>query len=153
MSHEHHHMSNHQKRDCLLKTLLRLTAKKPIFCINGPLWENPLVTTRFPAQRANNATRASMPWYHHVSHYSDVIIASQITGHSIVCLIICSGPDQRKQTICVTGLCEGFPQCQKGPVIRIMFPFYDVIKMMSHEMSLTIFNNVILSMEHCSNHL
>ena len=45
-------------------------------------------------------------------HHSDVIMsamASQISGVSIVCLTVCSGADQRKHQLCVTGLCEGNP--------------------------------------------
>ena len=47
-------------------------------------------------------------------HFGEVIMAamaSQVTGISIVCSIVCSGADQRKH---VTGLCEGNPPMTDG---------------------------------------
>ena len=81
-------------------------------------------------------------------HYSGVIMnvmASQITGVSILCLTVGSDTDQRKKwKLCVTGLCEKHQSSvslafvlgihwwqvnspHKGPVTRKMFPFDDVI--------------------------
>ena len=62
--------SNHWQFDCPVINLFRLTSKKTSnFCITG-LWEgNPLVTGRFPSQRASNMERVSMSWSHHVIHY------------------------------------------------------------------------------------
>ena len=69
-------------------------------------------------------------------HYSDVIIsvmASQITGVSIVYSTVCSGADQRKHQsskslACVRGIHRSpVSSPHKGPVTRKMFPFDDVI--------------------------
>ena len=69
-------------------------------------------------------------------HYNDVIMsamAAQITGVSVVCLIVCSGADQRKHKSSasltfVRGI-HRWPvnSPHKGPVTRKMFPFDDVI--------------------------
>ena len=67
------------------------------------------------------------------TRYSDVIsaMASQITGVSLVCSIVCSNTDQRK--LCVTSVCEENPPVtgvfplQKACNVE-MFPFDDVIK-------------------------
>ena len=52
------------------------------------------------------------------TYYNDAIMsamASQITGVSIVCSIICSGADKRKTLkLPVTGLCEGNPPMRRG---------------------------------------
>ena len=71
-----------------------------------------------------------------VIHYSDVIMsamASQVTGVSIVCLIVCSGVDQRKHRSSasrafVRGI-HRWPEDSphKGSVTRKMFPFDEVI--------------------------
>ena len=68
-------------------------------------------------------------------HYTDVIMspmASQITSLTIVYSTVYSGTDKKTSKLHVTGLCEGnspmtgeFPH--KGPVMRKMFPFDDVI--------------------------
>ena len=58
-----------------------------------------------------------------IYHYSDVlmsVMASQITGVSIVCSTVYSGADQTSK-LRVTGLCH------KGPVTRKTLPFDDVI--------------------------
>ena len=69
-------------------------------------------------------------------HYSDAIMsamASQITCVSIICLIICSGADQRKyQSSASMAFGRGMHQWlvdfpHKGIVTRKMFPFDDVI--------------------------
>ena len=80
-------------------------------------------------------------WYTSVvlcqSHdYSDVIMgvmASQITGVSIVCSAVCSGADQRKhQSSASLAFVRGIHRWpvdspHKGLVTRKMFPFNDVI--------------------------
>ena len=75
-----------------------------------------------------------MVWLH--IHYSDVIMsamASQITGVSIVCSIVCSGTDQRKlQSSASLAFVRGIHRWpvdspHKGPVTQKMFPFDDVI--------------------------
>ena len=68
--------------------------------------------------------------------------ASQITGVSIVCSIICSGADQRKHQssaslASMTGLCEGKSPVTSGfpsqrPLAWKMFSFDDVIRI-KHE--------------------
>ena len=66
------------------------------------------------------------------------MIASQITGVSIVCSVVCSGADQRKHQSSsslafVGGIHRGpVDSPHKRPVIRKMFPFDDVI-MVDHE--------------------
>ena len=60
-------------------------------------------------------------------------MASQITSLTIVYSSVYSGADQRKKSkLRVTGLCEGnspvtSESLHKGPVMRKMFPFDDVI--------------------------
>ena len=54
-------------------------------------------------------------------------MASQITSIAIVYLTVYSGADQRKHQIRVTGLCER-NSLHKGPVMRKIIPFDDVIK-------------------------
>ena len=60
-------------------------------------------------------------------------MASQITGISIVCLNVCSGADQRKhQSSASPAFVRGIPRWpvdspHKGPVMRKMFLFDDVI--------------------------
>ena len=65
------------------------------------------------------------------SYYSDVIMssmASQITSVSIVCLTVCSGPDQWKhQSSASLAFVRGI---HRWPVTRIMFPFDDVIMLL-----------------------
>ena len=72
-------------------------------------------------------------------HYSDVIIsaiASQITGVSIVCSIICSGTGQRKyQSSASLAFARRIHRWavdsrHKDPVTRKMFPFDYVIMYM-----------------------
>ena len=72
-------------------------------------------------------------------HSIDVImsvVASQITGVSIVYSNVCSGADQRKyqgsvSLIFVRGIHRSLMNSMhKGPVTRKMFPFDDVIMMM-----------------------
>ena len=69
-------------------------------------------------------------------NYSDVIMslmASQITGVSIVCTTLSSGTDQRKhQSFASLAFVTRIHQWQmnsphKGPVMRKIFPFDDVI--------------------------
>ena len=60
--------------------------------------------------------------------YSDVIMSTmayQITGVSVVCSVVCSGADQRKQQSSASPVIGGSPH--KGPVTPKMFPFDDVI--------------------------
>ena len=70
-------------------------------------------------------------------HNIDVIMttmASQITSLTVVYSTVYSDADQRKhQKLCVIGLCVGnspgpVNSPHKGPVMRKMFPFDDVIK-------------------------
>ena len=70
------------------------------------------------------------------AHHSDVIMsmmASEITGVSVVCSTVCSGADQRKhQSSASLAFVRGVHRWpvespQKGPVKRKMFPFDDVI--------------------------
>ena len=74
-------------------------------------------------------------------HYSDIIMsmmASQITGISTVCSTVCSGADQRNlQSSTSRAFVRGIIQWpvhspHKGPVMRKMFPFYDVMKFGQH---------------------
>ena len=73
-------------------------------------------------------------------------MASQITGISIFCSIVCSGADQKKtQKLRVTGLCEGNPPVtggfpHKGQVKWKMFPFDDVIMKMDQVMAYRMFS-------------
>ena len=69
-------------------------------------------------------------------HYSDVImsmLASQITGVSIVCSTVCAGADQRKQQSSASlGFVMGIHQWlvgspHRGPVMRTMISFDDII--------------------------
>ena len=72
-----------------------------------------------------------------LTHYSDVIMsvmASQITNVSIVCSTVCSSTDQWKQEsyaslAFVSGIHHRWPIYfpHKGPVIRKIFPFDNVI--------------------------
>ena len=63
-----------------------------------------------------NASRASYgPSIVNILHYNGLIMsvmASQITGASIVCSTVCSGADQEK--LRATGLCEGNPPMTDG---------------------------------------
>ena len=70
------------------------------------------------------------------SHYSDVIMSamvSQITGISIICSTVCSAADQRKhQSSASLAFVRGIHRSLvdsplKGPAMRKMFPFDDVI--------------------------
>ena len=69
-------------------------------------------------------------------HYSDVIMsamASQITGVSTVCSIVCSGAEQKKhQSSASVGFVRGIHKWpvvgpHKGPETRKMLPFDDVL--------------------------
>ena len=70
--------------------------------------------------------------------------ASQITGVSIVYSTVCSGPDRKKhQSPASRAFVTGIHQCpvnspHKGPVMRKMFPFDDVITRRGFEISTTI---------------
>ena len=75
-------------------------------------------------------------WYFPHDHYNDVImgtIASQTTSLTIVYSIVYSDADQRKHQSCaslafVRGINRGpVNSPHKWPVMRIMFPFVDVI--------------------------
>ena len=85
-------------------------------------------------------------------HYSEVIMramASQITGVSIVCSAVCSGPDQRKhQSSASLAFVKGIHRWpvdspHKGPVTRKMFPFDDVIMMLPVRSGFVWYNYVI----------
>ena len=80
------------------------------------------------------------------SHYGDVMmgaIASQITSLTIVYSIVYSDADQRKHhssasLAFVWGIHRGpVNSPHKGPVTRKMFPFDDVIMIVSHQKSAT----------------
>ena len=85
------------------------------------------------------AINTAVDWFtavHHALHYSDVIMsgmASQITGNSIVYSTVCSGVDQGKhQNSASLTFVRGTHRWpvnspHKGPVMRKMFPFDDVI--------------------------
>ena len=71
-----------------------------------------------------------------LAHYTDVrmsMMGSQINSVSIVCSTVCSGADQRKnQSFASLAFVRGIHQWpvnspHKGPVMRKMFPFDDVI--------------------------
>ena len=77
-----------------------------------------------------------------LTHYSDVImtrVASQITGASFFCSIVCSCADQRKhQSSASLASVRGIQRWlmdspHKGPVTRKMFPFDDVVMDYSSE--------------------
>ena len=87
---------------------------------------------------SGNAGDTSVTWTDQVLtyHYSDVIMsvmASQITGVSIVYSIVCSGAHQRKhQSSASLAFVKGIHRwpvnsLHKGPVTRKMFPLHDVI--------------------------
>ena len=72
----------------------------------------------------------------HYAHYNDVIMsvmASQITGNSIVYSTVYSGADQRKHQISASlAFVRGIHRWpvnspHNRPVMRIVFPFHDVI--------------------------
>ena len=71
----------------------------------------------------------------HFRHYSDVmmyVMASKITGVSIVYSTVCTGPDQRKHRIVGIRPLKGIHRWpvnspHKGTIMRKMFPFDDVI--------------------------
>ena len=63
---EHHGVSNHQPRDCLLNRLFRHKWKKTSkLCVAGLCAGNSPVTGEFPAQRASNAENDSIWWRPH----------------------------------------------------------------------------------------
>ena len=85
------------------------------------------------------------------SHYNDVIMSamtSQITGVSIICLIVGSGEDQRKhQSSAPLAFVRGIHRWpvnspHKGPVTRKMFPFDDIIMIWRHRMT-TFWNQLL----------
>ena len=72
----------------------------------------------------------------HHGHYNDVIMSamtSQITGNSIVCSTVCFNAHQRKyESSASLAFVRGIyrwpvDSSQKGPVMRKLFPFDDVI--------------------------
>ena len=84
------------------------------------------VTSSFPSQRESNKQ----------SHYNDVIMnvmASQITGVSMVCSTVCSAPNQRKlqrsASLAFVRRIHQWPMNSphNGPVMLKMFPFDNVI--------------------------
>ena len=76
MSHEHHGVLDHRPRECLFNILFGLTSKKRQMSASLGLCEGiPLVTGRFPSQRANNVDIFFMAW-----NYMDAAwIITQIT--------------------------------------------------------------------------
>ena len=82
----------------------------------------------------------------HWNYYSDVIMStmtSQVTGVSVVYSTVCSGADQRKhQSSASLAFVQEIHRWSinsphKGPVTRKMFPFDDVIMMLSANCRLT----------------
>ena len=71
--------------------------------------------------------------YNDIRVHDNDVMASQITGVSIVCSTVCSGADQRKhQSSASLAFMRGIHRWpvnspHKGPVTRRMFPFDDVI--------------------------
>ena len=104
-------------------------------CVTGICAENlPANVGGFLAQRASSSER--VPFHNAIIEYNDVIMsamASQITGVSIVCSNVGTGPDQRKHQSSVSlASVRGMHRWQvnsshKRPVTRKMFPFDDVI--------------------------
>ena len=85
---------------------------------------------------SSHAQSDSTSDWHIGIHYGDLIItamASQITGSSIVCLVVCSGADQRKYQSSVSlASVRGIHRWpvnspHKRPVTRKMLPLDDVI--------------------------
>ena len=123
---------------------------------------NSPVTCVFPAQRASNADfDVSLMWVHCLfelviwsvscmckcHHYNDVIMgvmASQITSLAIVYSTGYSDADQRKhQSSASLAFVRGIHRWpvnspHKGPVTRKIFPFDDVIMMISCLISVTM---------------
>ena len=97
---------------------------------------------QFNCLNAYVATIGNMyKWIARIHHYRDVItsaMASQITGVSIVCSVVCSGANQRKHqssaSLTFVREIHWWPvnSLHEGPVTRKMFPFDDVI-MLRHE--------------------
>ena len=76
-------------------------------------------------------------------------MASQITGGSIICSIVCSGADKNVSKLLVAGLCGGihrWPPLHKGLVTRKRFPFDDVIVL-----SAILLNRRCNSLQWCHN--
>ena len=79
-SHERHGISSHQEFHCLFNHLFSHTSKKiSKIWVPGPFWGEspltvdsshkgpvPLLTGKFPSQRASDAENVSMSWRHHV---------------------------------------------------------------------------------------
>ena len=116
--------------------MLWLMTSSPIhsFHITGPLCGE----STDHQWRSFEAPWRSCAW--HMCHYSDVIMstmASQITGVSIVCSTACSGTEQRKHQSSpslafVWGIHRGpVNSPHKRPVTQKMFPFDDIIIVMS----------------------
>ena len=83
----------------------------------------------------------STPMGHENLHYSDVamsMMASQITSVAIVYSIVCSGADQRKHqsstSLAFVREIHRWPvnSPHKGPVMRKMFPFHDIVMYLPH---------------------
>ena len=63
---DHDGISNHLRLYCLLNHMFRRRSKKTSKLHITGLWEGkPLVTCKFPAQRASNAENVSIWWRHH----------------------------------------------------------------------------------------
>ena len=92
----------------------------------------------------------------HMAHYSDVIMsimASEITSLTIVYSTVCSGADQRKHQ---TSASEGNPQVtvgfpHKGPVMRKMFTFDDVITISNSDWVKLCENKIVLEVTYLAN--
>ena len=73
------------------------------------------------------------------------VMASQITGVSIICSTVCSGADQRKHRSSASlAFVKGIHQrpmdsFHKGPVTRKMFPFDDNIMCYNRQGALILY--------------
>ena len=98
-------VSNHQPHDCLLNRLFRRRSRKRLkLRVTGLCAGNSPATGGFPAQRASNAENVSIWWRHHGKHQSSASLAF------------------------VRGIQRwSMNSPRKGPVTWKMFPFDDVI--------------------------
>ena len=63
-------VSNHRRIDCYLSRLFKSRSKKTSkLRVTGLCDGNSPVAGKFPAQRASNAEKVSIWWYHHVDHH------------------------------------------------------------------------------------
>ena len=88
--------------------------KTPKLCATGLCARNSPVTGEFSAQMASNAENVSIWWRHH-GWCVTCAITSQMTDHSNVCSLACSGWHQTDHQMCaLQNLCEGNPLVHAG---------------------------------------